>query len=220
VVAGRTVAWLEVSDNTQVIKARNVDTGNTTEVKVVLGNTSQITGLEGKGRFLVWGELDYDHSQTSTPVPGYPYTLEAYDLATGNQYQELTAYLSSGPDFALPSYSISGTRLAVSMKSKNPFLINLSTGTSIELPYTGTMQNLTLYGDKLLFSTGIEASDLYGIDLSSSDLKAVLLLQSPPNTPSQDAPRYQAAVVGDWLVWANAKDSQSRLSHKKLDLAP
>ncbi len=217
VVAGRTVAWLEVSDNAQIIKAKNVDTGNTTEVKDLIGNTSQITGLAGQGRFLVWCEVDYDHSQTSTPVPGYPYTLEAYDLATGNQYQELTAYLSSGPDFALPSYSLSGTRLAVSMKSKNSFLINLSTGTSIELPYTGTMQNLTLYGDKLLFSTSIDASDLYGIDLSSPDLKAVPLLQTPPNTPPQDAPRYQAAVVGDWLVWDNAKDPQSRLSHKKLD---
>jgi len=105
----------------------------------------------------------------------------------------------------------------VSVKPNKPFVVNLSTNTSLELPYTGTMQNLALYGDKLIFSSSIEASDLYGIDLSSPDQKAIQLLQTPPNTPPQDAPRYQAAVVGDWLVWSNGKDSQARLSHKKFE---
>ncbi len=218
VVAGRTVAWLEFGTNKQSILAKNVDTGNTIEVKSVLTNTPSISGLEGSGRFLVWSELDY--SQQQTGPSGYPYSIQAYDLTTGRQFEVVAAHLDSGPDFAFPSYSLSGNRLAVSIKPNSPFVFDLLTNKRIDLLYSGNMQNVALYGDKLLFSTSIDAFDVYGIDLSSPDMKAVSLLQTPPNTPPQDAPRYQAAVVGGWLVWSNSMEPQSRLNHKKLDLTP
>jgi hypothetical protein len=216
VVAGRTVAWIDVGNNRQTIMAKNVDTGKITEVKVVIGDEPNILDLRGSRRFLTWGELD--HNSLPSTATGYPYTLESYDLSTNEESQVAVAYLDKNAGFNLPSYSLSGDLLAASVATRLPFTINLATGISANIPYTGTMQNLVLNGDKLLFSSSIDNSDVYGIDLSSADMKAAQLLQTPPNTQPKDAPRYQAAVVGDWLVWGDATAPQARLDHKKLEI--
>jgi len=213
-VAGRNVAWVEYAGNKNSIKVKNVDTSNTIVVKSLVGSSTGFTGLTGGGRYVVWDERDYGQ-QTSSG--GLPYRIEAYDLVTGTEINVLTTTLNSSPDGNFPSYALDSNRLAVSVGPNKPFLVDLSANTKVELAYSAPMQIVALSGDRLLFSSSINFSDMFAMDLSSPELKTVQVLQTPPNTPSQEAPAYWAAVVGDWLVWSDGKGSQARLQHKKLD---
>src|SRR5262249_1639486 len=109
-VAGRNVAWDEYAGNTNSIKFKNVDTGDTIVVKSLDGGgQTGITGLTGSGRYIVWGERDYSRQ---TPSGGLPYRIEAYDIAGGMEFNVLTTVLDTKSDGNFPSYALDGNRLA------------------------------------------------------------------------------------------------------------
>ena len=212
-VAGRTVAWIETGANTQQIMAKNVDTGEVTQIREIRGYATSLAHLQGSGGILAWNE----NVTGTTPGAAVSYGIQAYYLAT-RTYSQVVAYQITTNKLS-PSFILDSGRVALVNSTGGLHVQDLTSGSQINVPYVGEMQYLVMKGNKLLFSPGSTPIDqVYGVDLASPRGEPVLLLTTDPGTQPPYLPQYQVAIAGDWLVWQNGNSEAQLLGVQKLDL--
>lgn len=219
VVAGRNVVTSRTELSGSVfVESTNVDTGAVTELFRVpaTATVGVISGLQGSGRFLIWGVIGYSNDGKTEPENWY--TLYTYDLQTGKLTSLFQVNSTEGYSGAQPAYSLEGNRLAIADKEGIISVMDLLAGTQVDIEVADDVQSLELHGNTLLITTDHNSVDIVGLDITKPELGTTKLLGIDPNTPVGEWPRYGATLAGDWLVWSDQNAIMPRLSKKKLEL--
>lgn len=200
-VSGRKVAWIESAPGGEQVKMKDLNTNVVTVIRVNPTEESTFADLKMSGNFITWREVVFNHGSTQGKVS----YIKAYDLTTG-KIRDAHLYIIGDQSAASSNYAVDGHTMIVQDPDGTIFSKDLSSNLELEFDYHGTLTDLQLHGDLMLFSSSFNRSDILGINLKQPNTVVPIIAAVPGSTA-----QYEFTMAGGRIIYVNASADPNRL---------